>query len=91
MCLRFGFEIQSKIEIRFEIETKTEIGFKMGIYPLIVNKGRIMSNEIRFKVETLDLIVDELMDLYEEVQVESQVDFSFDPDFDLPVGMELSF
>lgn len=63
----------------------------MGIYPVIVNKGRIMSNEIRFEVENLDLIVDELMDLYEEVQVESHVEFNFSSDFDLPVGRELSF
>ena len=50
-----------------------------------------MSNETRFEVETLDLIVDELMDLYEEVQVESEIGFDFAPDFDLPVGRELSF
>lgn len=50
-----------------------------------------MSNENRFEVENLDLIVDELMDLYEEVQVETKIEFSFNPDFDLPVGRELSF
>ena len=46
-----------------------------------------MSNENHFEVEILDIIEEELRDLYEEVQVE----FNFHPDFDLPVGRELSF